>query len=263
MSINKTSINNHYSHNTTGRLSFLQCDSLMAEPSLSHFFFTREGGTSPHPYTGLNVSYNTGDQPDNVHRNLQLIKNETGASRVISVHQVHGTEILILRKGNSDDPESPAADAIITDIPSLGIMVKQADCQGIILYDRVRSVVAVVHSGWRGNVLDIIGVAVRKMESEFGCEPENILAAIGPSLGPCCAEFTSWRDIFPPEFQNYMVKENMFDLWEISRMQLIRAGLMEDNIRIAGICTKCNTDLFYSYRGEGETGRFGTVAMIR
>jgi len=102
-----------------------------------------------------------------------------------------------------------------------------------------------------------------RMKSEFGCEPGDITAAIGPSLGPCCSEFKTYREIFPPEFVTHMVSENHFDLWEISRMQLLRAGLMKEKIEIAGVCTKCNTDLFYSYRGEGETGRFGTVAMLK
>jgi hypothetical protein len=91
----------------------------------------------------------------------------------------------------------------------------------------------------------------------------DILAVIGPSLGPCCAEFTSYKEIFPEAFRKFIVRDNHFDLWEISRRQLLDAGLEEKMIDIAGICTRCNTDFFYSYRGEGITGRFATVAMLR
>ena len=89
------------------------------------------------------------------------------------------------------------------------------------------------------------------------------MAAIGPSLGPCCAEFVIHEQIFPRLFGRFMRRENYFDLWEISRWQLSRAGLEEKGIDLAGLCTRCRTDLFFSYRAEGVTGRFGTVAMIR
>ena len=90
-----------------------------------------------------------------------------------------------------------------------------------------------------------------------------MLAAIGPSLGPCCGEFVTHEEIFPKEFGRFMVGENHFDLWKLSRWQLLEEGIKEDNIEVAGICTKCRTDLFYSYRSEGVTGRFGTVVMLR
>jgi polyphenol oxidase len=240
----------------------MQFESLIMHAELTHGIFTRKGGVSLSPYDNLNVSYNTGDLPTNVEKNLELIKAEIGALQIISMNQVHGIEIVAFHKGDHHSYAVQAADAIITDVPKLGIMVKQADCQGVILYDPVRSVIAVVHCGWRGNVRDILGAAVNKMESEFGCEAKDLNAAIGPSLGPCCAEFTSYKEIFPQEFTRYMATESHFNLWEVSRMQLIRAGLSRDNIETAGICTKCNTDLFYSYRAEGETGRFGTVAML-
>jgi len=261
MSLNKKYINTISA--ASGNLSYMQFDSLLMHADLAHGIFTRKGGLSLPPYDSLNVSYNTGDLPDNVKGNLSLIKDEIGADNIMSMNQVHGVGIITLHRDNHHDLATYSADAIITDIPLLGIMVKQADCQGIILYDAVKSAVAVVHCGWRGNVQDILGCVVNKMKSEFGCESRDLLAAIGPSLGPCCAEFTSYREIFPEEFIKYIVSNNHFNLWEISRMQLLRAGLMKDNIEIAGICTKCNTDLFYSYRAEGDTGRFGTVAMIK
>jgi polyphenol oxidase len=244
-------------------LSCIRFDLLSGHAGLAHDVFTRKGGLSPSPYDALNVSYSTGDQPSNVDGNLNLIKDHIGARLIVSMNQVHGTEIVALHKEDNNDISTPVADAMITDVPALGIMVKQADCQGIILYDEINSVVAVAHCGWRGNVQNILGAVVDRMKSEFGCEAKDLLAAIGPSLGPCCAEFTSYKEIFPQEFTEYMVADNRFNLWEISRMQLMHAGLMRGNIETAGICTKCNTDLFYSYRAEGETGRFGTVAMLK
>ena len=141
-------------------------------------------------------------------------------------------------------------------------MVKQADCQAIILFDPVEKVIANIHCGWRGNVNGIIQKVINRMESDFCCYASDLIAAIGPSLGPCCAEFISFQAIFPEEFQEFIQSDNHFDLWQISRMQLAKAGLNNDNIEIANVCTKCNTDLFYSYRAEKDTGRFATVVML-
>jgi YfiH family protein len=200
---------------------------------------------------------------ENVEKNLQIIKQNIAAEKLVYMNQVHGKEIISLSRKNTPLLNTvPLADAIITDIPSLAIMIKQADCQGIILFDPVNQVVSVVHSGWKGSVENILAAAVKKMEKEFECDPENIFAAIGPSLGPCCAEFITHEEIFPYFFKEYMTANNHFDFWSISEAQLVEAGLLKKNIEVSGICTKCRTDLFFSYRAENVTGRFATVAMI-
>jgi YfiH family protein len=178
--------------------------------------------------------------------------------------QVHGDDILVVRAGDERNrAQTWAGDAIITDVPGLAVLVKQADCQGVILFDPNRSVVAVIHCGWRGNVGNILGKAAARMKDDFGCEGRDLLACIGPSLGPCCAEFVDHKAIFPEGFLAFRVHTDYFDLKAISRQQLLNAGLRQENIQICDICTRCCTDLFYSYRGEGKTGRFGTVAMLR
>ncbi|MFC1863444.1 peptidoglycan editing factor PgeF [Thermodesulfobacteriota bacterium] len=236
---------------------------LSQQKKLIHSIFTRQGGVSSPPYNYLNTGYNTDDHPGHVSTNLDIIKNNIGAKHLLSMNQVHGRDIFTLRRTDMPNPESmPDADAMVTDIPGLALMVKQADCQAIILYDANYNVLANLHCGWRGNCFNIPGTVVGHMKSQFGSNPSDLKAAISPSLGPCCAEFTTYRDIFPKTFNRFMVKENYFNLWEISRMQLLGAGVMEENIEIANICTKCNTDLFYSYRAEGITGRFATVAML-
>jgi YfiH family protein len=242
---------------------YLQFLSFSDYDYLTHGIFTRIGGVSKPPYDTLNASYNTGDRPDRVKENLRVIQGAIGARRLIFMNQVHGSGIIILRNDSCTTVESTAnADALITDIPSVALMVKQADCQGVILYDPVKAILAVVHCGWRGNVRNILGAVVDRMRSDFRCGEPDILAAVGPSLGPCCAEFVSYEEIFPEWFKGFIERENHFNLWEISRRQLLDAGLVENRIEIAEICTRCNTDLFYSYRGEGTTGRFATVAML-
>jgi YfiH family protein len=155
------------------------------------------------------------------------------------------------------------ADGLVTNVPGAGLVIKQADCQAVILYDPVRRVVANVHCGWRGSVAGILGNAVRTMAKEFGCSPETVLAGVGPSLGPCCGEFKGHEAIFPRSFRAFEVRGDHFDLWALSTHQLVEAGLQRENIALARVCTRCRTDLFFSYRGEGVTGRFATVAMLR
>jgi copper oxidase (laccase) domain-containing protein len=101
------------------------------------------------------------------------------------------------------------------------------------------------------------------MGNEFGCDPSLLRAAIGPSLGPCCAEFVTYREIFPEGFSAFMTRENYFDLWAVSRSQLLASGLKDRHIESADWCTRCRTDLFFSHRGEGVTGRFATVVMLK
>lgn len=245
------------------KLNYFRYPNLFLNPQLVHGIFARHGGISEAPYHSLNISYTVGDTPGNVTVNLHTIKEAIGANRLIFMNQSHGTDILILRKGQYTRFENvPSADAIITDVPFFALMVQLADCQGVIIFDPKKNVVANVHCGWRGNVQNILKRVVTRMKKDFGCRESHLLAGISPSLGPCCAEFVSHKEIFPDAFKRFRVRENYFDLWAISRWQLESAGLREDNIEVAGICTRCRSDLFYSYRGEGKTGRFGAVAML-
>ena len=220
-------------------------------------------GTSAPPFHTLNASYSTDDPPENVTRNLRIIRTALGAEDLLYMKQVHGTAIhTVSGAGPLEPPGGIEADALITDRPGVALMVKQADCQGVILYDPGKEVLALVHCGWRGNTQDILGKTVERMKTEFGCSASRIKAAIGPSLGPCCAEFVTHEEIFPASFRRFMVRENYFDLWGISRWQLTEAGVREIHIETADICTRCRTDLFFSYRAERTTGRFATAAML-
>lgn len=251
----------------SGRLKRVRClqfPRLVSHNRLVHAIFTREGGVSEAPYDTLNVSYDTDDRHEFVSKNLEIIRDAIGAKDLVFMNQVHGKEILLLRQHDFDGFREPvSADAMITDIPQLALMVKQADCQGVLLFDPTKGVVANVHCGWRGNVINILKSVVQKMTSEFGCLAADLTAAIGPSLGPCCSEFVDYEEIFPEAFRRFMIRKAYFNLWEISRYQLLEAGLKNEHIEVAGICTRCRSEMFYSYRGEGETGRFATVIMLK
>lgn len=231
---------------------------------LTHGVFSRQGGISQPPYDSLNTSYQTGDSPQDVKNNLALIQEILGADQLFFSRQIHGRHILILDQVAPDRTmHNIEADAFITTTPNLALMIKLADCQGTILFDPKQNVLAVVHCGWRGHVKDIYGHVVEKMTKNFDCNPTEIHAAISPSLGPCCAEFKTYRELFPESFLDFMERECYFDLWELGKQQLIQAGLSRQNVETAGICTKCRKDLFYSYRREAQTGRFAIVAMLK
>ncbi|MFC1883137.1 peptidoglycan editing factor PgeF [Thermodesulfobacteriota bacterium] len=249
---------------TRNGLVYFKYPRLAIHNELKNCVFSRNGGVSAPPFDSLNSSYSVGDDPKNVTENLNNIKREIGARKLIFMDQVHGTNIAEIWNDKFGDLEEISeTDALISRTPGIALMVKQADCQGVILFDTKNSAFGVVHCGWRGNVQNILGRVVNLMAREFGSKGSDIIGAIGPSLGPCCGEFVDHKRIFPGDFEDFMIGENHFDLWSLSAHQLMEAGVKESNIEIAGICTQCCTDLFYSYRGEGNTGRFATVAMLR
>lgn len=233
---------------------------------LHHAVFTRLGGVSSAPFTSLNVSYDTKDEAPRVRENLRRVRAATASPSLVYARQVHGSMILALHEGASLDPKLPyplqGIDGFVSSVPGLAMMVKVADCQGVLLFDPRRRVAAAIHAGWRGSVQDIVGKAVRLMFAEFRCRPKDIIAGISPSLGPCCAEFRNWRHELPASFLPYQVRPTYFDFWAISRAQLLGAGVPGENIEIAGLCTRCHPGVFYSYRGEGRTGRFAVTIGV-
>ncbi len=246
-----------------GEIPFFRYHRLALNHCLVHGVFTRIGGVSASPYASLNTSQVVGDSSQNVCINLDRIRSIIAATHLMSMEQSHGAEIVCICADRFDpSARLPKADAMITNVPNVALLVKQADCQGVIIFDPKKRVIANVHCGWRGNVLGILERVVGRMKEAYGCAAADLMAAISPSLGPCCAEFVSHKELFPESFRRFMVRDTYFDLWGISKWQLTEAGLKENHIEIAGICTKCRPDLFFSYRGEGETGRFGSVVML-
>lgn len=230
-------------------------------PGLRHGIFTRKGGVSRAPFESLNIGLGVGDTPEQVKQNRRLVSRCLSATDLIFSRQVHGASVLKIDGGHA--PGAPlVGDAMVTDSPGKFLAVQVADCQPVLLFDPVRRVVAAVHSGWRGSVQNVIGCTISAMGGAFGCRPEEILAGIGPSLGPCCGEFVHYRKELPERFWKYKDDADRFDFWAISREQLTAGGVLEKNIHTGRLCTKCRTDLFFSYRGESITGRFTAVIGI-
>ncbi|MGD9055646.1 MAG: polyphenol oxidase family protein [Desulfobacterales bacterium] len=244
--------------------SFYQFESLIQFSEIRHGIFTRHFGNSSAPFASLNVSFGLGDANDHIQQNRRIIARAMGGHDLIYALQVHGDQVLILNPDQSPTGDDGSwrlgtGDALVTATAGKLLMTQLADCQSILLYDTTRQVVANIHSGWRSSIRNIAGQTVNAMQKHFGSDPAHLLAGIGPSLGPCCAEFIHYRKEIPERLWPYKVSKRHFDFWTISRDQLCAAGVSPDHIENSNICTRCNTALFFSYRGEGQTGRFASV----
>lgn len=233
-------------------------------PGIVHGVFTRLGGSSKGPFTALNVGMNSGDDPGAVSMNRQAVANCLGQGELFFLSQVHGTGIAEPGDAETGDENAaggdpPEADAVISDTPGRMLVVQVADCQSVMLYDPDTPAVANIHAGWRGSIGNIIGRCIDAMKDRFGTRPESLVAAIGPSLGPCCAEFVNHENEIPRQFLPYKDDRNRFNFWQVSHDQLTACGVFGQHIEWSNICTRCNTHLFFSYRHEKTTGRFASV----
>jgi len=179
---------------------------------------------------------------------------------IVSAYQIQGAKVLEARIGG----EKEKCDGLVTDKQGVGLLIKHADCQATIFYDPIQKVIGAVHAGWRGQVQNIYQEAVGQLGKLYGCKPENLVVGVSPSLGPCCAQFIHYETELPANFWEHQVKPLYFDLWEIARRQLIKAGVLGGHIQVAEICTCCNPNDFFSYRRDKVKGRNqSTVIMVR
>jgi len=248
--------------------AYYQFEHLAAFPEIQHGVFARAPGCSDAPFHRLNVSLAVGDDAQRVECNRRLVAGCMQADELVFARQVHGDSIVVVdgrpvSPGASEETGLPAGDAMVTNQPGKFLAVTVADCQPILMYDPHRRLVANVHSGWRGSVANVLGRTLTLMAERFGCDPGDVRAGIGPSLGPCCAEFKNYREEIPPELWSYRRDSVRFDFWDMSRDQLMRAGVPQDQIQVSGLCTKCRTDRFFSYRAEKTTGRFPAVIGLK
>jgi hypothetical protein len=250
-----------------GEITFFQLPGLTQyEDRVWHGFFTSLGGCSTGEYFSLNVNFEGDDKIENVKKNREQILDLTGSHRFSEAVQVHGTGIRVLENGKEPDPflqNEQEADAIVTDIKGLPLLIRTADCQSVLLFDPENNVIANIHSGWRGSVQDICGKTVDVMCEKFNTEPSTLLGGIGPSLGPCCAEFINWKKELPESFLPFKDSGNRFDFWGITTMQLVNKGMKKENIEKINMCTCCSDDTYFSYRRNKARGRLANVIMLK
>ncbi|KAF0220496.1 MAG: hypothetical protein FD174_1150 [Geobacteraceae bacterium] len=239
-------------------------------------FTTRHEGVSRAPYNSLNLGTNTFDSLHNVKGNRSLLARAFGTrmERLVTVNQAHGTDLLVIDAPNPDYSHflKLECDGIITNQPGVMIGVCIADCVPLLLLDPVKKVAAALHAGWKGTAGEICSKGVEALVKMFNCKPADILAAIGPGIGPCCYEVdtpvmeafkkngSGW-DLFAAERGEGRWG---LDLSAANRHQLALAGLREEHIETSELCVSCNHDLFFSYRRDGgDTGRQMGFIMLQ
>ncbi len=233
--------------------------------------FTRRGGVSPAPWDSLNVGGTVGDERERVMENRTRSFAALGRrmDSLFDVWQVHSADAVFAQAPRPPDVEHAQADLIFTDQPSVTLYMRFADCVPVLLHDPRKNVVGITHAGWLGTVRGACTAAVRAMARRYGSAPEDIQAAIGPSIG--VDHYEVGEDViarvetaFGPD-AGALIKtyggSTHLDLWAANRIQLERAGVTQ--IEVAGICTACHLEDWYSHRAErGETGRFGALIAL-
>lgn len=245
---------------------------IMDIAGLHHAVFTRIGGYSQSPWAELNLGLTVGDDPEHVLRNKKLTYETMG--RDYSSHfdcwLVHGDHAIVTDAPHPPWTTSPPkADIIITDKPEVTLYMRFADCVPILLFDPVKKVIGIAHAGWQGTVKNVPMKAAQIMKQKFGSRSGDIIAAIGPSIGPESYEVgedvaSQVRKAFGVDASgllNTINSKTHLDLWQANRLSLEEAGIK--HIQISGICTATNTQDWFSHRAEnGRTGRFGVMVSL-
>lgn len=262
----------------SGGLCYITFPSLSVD-GVKHAFSTRLGGKSEGIFSSMNLSFSRGDDPQNVLENYRIICKAINVDykKCVLSKQTHTTNIRIVTlddigKGIVKERDFDDVDGLITDIPGVTLVTQYADCVGLLFYDPVKKVIAASHAGWRGTVGEIGRKTVETMQSHFGSDPKNILAAIAPSIGPCCFEVDS------PVYDEFIKLKNIdlnriikgkpngkynIDLWECNRQILINAGVDPENISVTDLCTKCHPDVFFSHRAtKGKRGNLAALICL-
>lgn len=233
---------------------------------VTHGFSTRLGGVSTGIYQSMNLSFTRGDDEAAVRENFARFCRAIGSdsSRTVVSAQQHHTTIYnatasdcgrgVLRERGYTD-----IDGLLTDEPNVLLCTQYADCVPLFFIDPVRRVVGTSHAGWRGTAAEIGAVTVERMCGDYGCRREDILAGIGPSIGPCCFEVDApvyEAFLKTPSFDETCVRHRGekfdIDLWEINRRTLLSAGITPDHITVTDLCTKCHPEVFWSHRVTGN-----------
>lgn len=265
---------------------------------IQHAFSTRIGGVSKEEFATLNFSFVRGDDPECVSENYKRIAEIFGVSDncFVTTHQTHTTNIYVVTqedagKGVTIPREYTDIDGLITKEKGLVLSCFFADCVPLYFVDRVKKVIGLAHSGWRGTVNGMGACMVKRMQEEFGCNPKDILAGIGPSICQECYEISEevavqfqtgfWSEsniedyyIEAYEAGAYPTKEILIpgkeegkyqlDLWLANMAVLRSAGVPLANISITDLCTCCNAPYLFSHRATGgKRGNLGAFMMLK
>jgi YfiH family protein len=238
----------------------------LSQSTKCHHLVTQK--SKSHNYS-FSLALHTEEEPTQILKNREILKQLYPNMNFIVAKQTHSANIKIIEENteigwkNLDDAIENC-DALITNQKDIMLTILTADCVPILLYDPIQKVVAAVHAGWKGTEQEILFKTVKKMQETFKSNPKNILAGIAPSIGKCCYE-VDWNvaQYFEKIANAYGHNKDkyMLDLPLINKLQLLKVGLVENNVEMSNVCTACDVDKYFSYRKEnGCSGRF--MSMI-
>ncbi len=220
---------------------------------MRYIFTDRFGGVSKPPFDTLNLALHVEDDFDAVLANRAILSQKIGTQNLQFMEQIHSSNVTIIK--SYDDKAVLQTDAMITKQKDLALCVMVADCMPVLLHDGVKEVIAVAHAGRVGVKEKIVNKTIKKMREEFYCDINDIKIFIGASIKSCCYEVK--RDVVHG-FENYLeIREDKIYLDTSKKCldDLVSIGIRIENIEISPVCTCCEKSLF-SYRREGQTGRF-------
>ena len=265
----------------THTVPVIRCAAYRDEKWISHGFSTRLGGVSAGIYGSLNLSFSQGDEEKLVRKNHGIMAAALGVKpdRLVYSHQTHTTNVLRVTEehagmGITRDRSFHDIDGFVTDVPGLMLVTAYADCVPLYFSDRRLHVIGLSHSGWRGTVGRMGEKTLKAMNEAFGTQPQDVIAAIGPSIcGDCFEVGPEVVEEFAKTFSKKQMESichagrddrSYLDLWQANRIILEEAGVQPQNISVTNICTRCNPDLLYSHRIMGaQRGNLAAILMIR
>lgn len=246
-----------------------------------HLFSTRIGGVSSGDLGTMNLSYSRGDKKENVDENFRRIADVLGSDvkDFVLSQQTHTTNVRVVTgedrgKGIIRELGYTDVDGLVTNEPGIVLSTFYADCVPLFLLDPIKKVIGLSHSGWRGTVNKMGKVTVDAMVKEYGCDPADILAAVGPSICVDCYEVS--RDVADAFMEAFMDADNldkivvpkseekaMLDLWQANYAVFLEAGIKPQHITLPDICTACNKELLFSHRASnGKRGNLGAFLVL-
>ena len=263
--------------NVNNNIGVLKFPSLTQIGFVNHGFSTRLGGVSKGHLASMNLSFSREDDRETVNTNFQRICSFLGTNEenLVFSDQVHDTKIRMVTKedqgkGIVKKRDYFGVDGLITNIPGLVLVTFYADCVPLYFVDIKKKAIGLSHSGWRGTVHKMGLKTVEAMKKQYGSNPKDIIAVIGPSICEECYEISEdvmleFKQSFSKEKLDDILEEKadgkyQLDLWFANKLILLEAGIPDENITVSGICTSCNSSLLYSHRASN--GKRGNLAAF-
>lgn len=254
---------------------FLKYPLLEKTGVVNHGFSTRLGGVSKGYCSSMNISIHRGDDPEAVDENRRRIAAAIGVKpeNMVYTQQTHTTNVSVVTEADRGK-SLPETDGMITNVPEVCLVTFYADCVPLYFVDPVKKAIGLSHSGWRGTVRKMANVTIERMQKEYGCRPEDIRAAVGPSICQECYEVSEdvidefrknyreeyWKDLF-------YKKENgkyQLNLWKANEYNFLDAGILPEHMAISNVCTCCNPEILFSHRVTGwERGNLSAFLSLK